>query len=285
MTNQTDDKLVSVDEKSTEQQAVQGVIEQAFTSIMPSTLPSNPSNAANGLHHYCKTELQDFWRFIKRPTRRLRPSSNAGGCWQRLAFFLFLSVLFYIVYMFTIGWAIDALTSITSDLNFSNLKLFAFAALIMAPILEELIFRFGLRNATYTLFFGPILVTIFSGSFFVTLGLTVVIVLMALVFEIQERYRARNGKSGHDFYLGRQFIHAYPKVFWLYAFAFASGHISNHSFDDASWFLVVFAVIPQLVLGVFLGYLRLRDGIASAMSLHFLNNLLAVSLISIFSDS
>ncbi|MEB0033188.1 CPBP family glutamic-type intramembrane protease, partial [Undibacterium sp. RTI2.1] len=171
------------------------------------------------------------------------------------------------------------------DLDFSNLKLFAFAALIIAPILEELIFRLGLRNATYTLFFGPILVTIFSGSFFVTLGLTAVIVLMALVFEIQERYRTRNGKSGHNFYLGRQFIQAYPKVFWLYAFAFSFVHIANHSFDDASGFLVVFAVIPQLVLGIFLGYLRLRDGITSAMSLHFLNNLLAASLIFISPDS
>ena len=72
---------------------------------------------------------------------------------------------------------------------------------------------------------------------------------------------------------------------WFYygsALAFASVHLTNYTEGNAIFLLPL--TIPQLILGLFLGYTRVVNGFWSAILLHALHNGIAVSLVLLFAD-
>jgi len=62
----------------------------------------------------------------------------------------------------------------------------------------------------------------------------------------------------------------YP--FYLTAGLFAIVHISNFSLDVSKWFYGPILVLPQLILGLFFGYVRVRNNLLASIFCHVLHN-------------
>jgi membrane protease YdiL (CAAX protease family) len=231
---------------------------------------------------YIKCEIFHFRKFVLKPVRSFNKIPATKERWARVALFCGIGILFNGLYLLTIGVALDTWTSLEFRSDMTD-KAIIFSALILAPILEELICRAGLRSAKYSLFFGPIFIVTLIGAWQIALSLFFFLMTIVLVHEYLLPWINNGKKPGQNFFLGRSFIQAYPKIFWMYAGAFSLMHVMNFSINNVADIAVVFAVIPQFVMGILWGYVRIRDGIASAIFLHFLNNFIWVSLINMSS--
>ena len=246
-----------------------------FETANASALP-----APKRLIVYAKHEIKACWQYLKHPRylRRSHPSNKER--WSRIALFFTLMLLMDIVFVLTIGLALDKWTTLDYVPDLDGLEFFVIAVLI-APLLEELIFRAGLRVPIYSLYIGPVLITLVGGTTPWQLCLVFIATILMLAFGahlyIQQRKRERGMQT--NFFVARQYLQHYPKVFWLYACGFSLVHIVNYGINDASGLLVVFAVIPQFIAGALWGYIRLRDGLMSSIALHALANFVAFVLI------
>lgn len=227
---------------------------------------------------YIKGEIFHFRKFVLKPVRSFTKISTTKERWARVALFCGIGIIFNCLYSLTIGVALDAWTSLEFRSDMRG-KAMIFSALTLAPIFEELICRAGLRSAKYSLFFGPIFIALFLGTWQIPVSILLLLTAIILVNEYLMPWINEGKKQGENFFLGRRFIQAYPKIFWIYAGAFSLMHVMNYSINNVGDIAVVFAVIPQFVMGILWGYVRIRDGIASVIALHFLNNLFAIVLI------
>ncbi len=128
---------------------------------------------------------------------------------------------------------------------------FIILAVFMIPFIEELVFRLPLRNR-----FNPLfrLITLFSRIF---------------------------GKQVHQD-MKEAFESIYAKyfkiIFYSSALIFALLHITNY---DMSFTLLLFMpllILPQLLFGMFGGYIRLKLGFFWGACLHFAHNLIFLSI-------
>lgn len=221
-------------------------------------------------------EIQDLIQFLVSPTRK-RYNARYDS-WLSLRFFILLILVFLLIV--TISLPIDHALQNFADISAKdeNVSYSLLADLfIFAPILEECIFRAGLRSATYTLLVGPVLIAaIFAGK--VCTVAAVMSLLAANGYLMVERYTKKRHRPEQRFFRNRQFIRWYPVIFWCYAGAFALAHVVNHTFSGWKGILVVFSITPQLFLAAAAGYLRLRNGVSSAIAFHMAYNLIAVLL-------
>ena len=75
----------------------------------------------------------------------------------------------------------------------------------------------------------------------------------------------------------------FPAVFWLSTLAFASIHLFN--FNESNWVSLLPLVLPQFILGMLLGYLRVNYGLWSAIALHMIHNGLIITIVLIASKA
>jgi len=66
----------------------------------------------------------------------------------------------------------------------------------------------------------------------------------------------------------------FPFVFYLTAALFGFAHVSNYEIDPSLWYMFPVLVLPQLLLGLMLGFVRLRYGLWAAILMHAMNNFL-----------
>ena len=156
-----------------------------------------------------------------------------------------------------------------------------FLALGFAPIVEELLFRAGLRRADYTLAIGPALLLLAIAPWvratFIVLAVWVIAALV--INRVLAWHWSR--RPGTRFAFTRRFVAHYAWIFWGYTLAFALMHIGNYSGSGPRGTIVPLLVLPQFVIGAVLGYLRLRDGLRSSMLMHFLVNSAAMALMAV----
>src|SRR5450830_1282420 len=250
--------------------------DRAMTTTLPQPLSARFSRAAL-VRNAVAAELRSVLRFVRRPVRKHPVSVNSAGlAWRILIVFAInLAVTFAIA--LPIQFALQKVIGLRGAVDGSALR-FIIAGVIIAPTLEELIYRAGLRSATVTLAVQPILISLFLAQWLVAL------VLGALygVLRLADRYRQRGLSPAQRFSLrmarGRAFLSRYPRLIWGYAIAFGLSHLSNFQVDSgARWLalLIVLAVISQAWSGLLLSYLRLRYGLATAIMFHTCFNLTA----------
>lgn len=140
--------------------------------------------------------------------------------------FFTLMLLMDIVFVLTIGLALDKWAKLDYMPDLDGLEFFVTAVLI-APLLEELIFRAGLRAPIYSLYIGPILMILVGGATLWQLSLGLIATILVLAFGAHLYVERRKRKRGMqtNFFIARQYVQHYPKVFWLYACAFSLVHI------------------------------------------------------------
>lgn len=156
-----------------------------------------------------------------------------------------------------------------------KMMLFLMVVLI-APIIEELIFRFQLKSFAlaflfYFLAFAEVCYQTLSGVRLVVAIITLIAVI-AVIFTYVNQNRLTRLK----------FIRkAFPIHFYFTAICFGLAHISNYQNPFEYGPAIILLVLPQLFLGFALGYTRMKFGIFQSMALHAAYNLIpALALIA-----
>lgn len=227
-----------------------------------------------------REEVSRLLQFIRRPRRRHPVQLGAAALSGRLLILYGVNLLITCGIALPLQLALEKLVGLR-DVGDSTTLSFFFSAVLIAPVLEEAIFRAGLRSATVSLAIQPILISLLLNQWQVALALTVIVVAGLLV----DRYRQRDLGAAQRFALtmarGRAFLRRYHYMVWGYALAFGLSHIFNFAVDAGSgWLalLIVFAVVSQAFGGLLLSYLRLRYGLLSAMAFHGAFNLAAFGI-------
>lgn len=145
--------------------------------------------------------------------------------------------------------------------------------LLLAPILEELVFRAMLSTDRWLVFVG-------SGLFLITLARMVMLLLskpqtthaifthyllgVALLVPLLAAY-------GLVWWLARRWImvlfRRFPMpIFWASALVFGMAHSFNFEAGAKPWLILL--TLPQISAGIFLGYLRVRYGLRWSIAAH-----------------
>lgn len=141
-----------------------------------------------------------------------------------------------------------------------------FLIVVLAPIVEEIICRLPLRSAIFS-FSIPIsvLISCFLSILSVDPAISSATVLALLGLNIY--FAIKRPKISQ---LQRLYTRFSRSLFYLSAISFGAIHISNY--DSRVWMLMPLLVLPQFVLGLFFGFVRIRYGLRWAMFTHAFHN-------------
>jgi membrane protease YdiL (CAAX protease family) len=203
----------------------------------------------------------DFFQFIWKPKLEKDPNKNIL---HRIKVFTILLVfsffvaffLLIIIGMLTAMGIIDQGEHVFDDLFEKNsaLKIF-FLASVMAPVIEELIFRGPL-----TIFKSPLI--LFKNP--------IKLFNREIILRKNPLILFKNPKT-------------FKFVFYSSALLFGYVHISNFEISTNVLLFSPILVAPQIYLGLVLGYIRVRFGLISSILMHAAYNgiLVSISLLAI----
>ena len=171
--------------------------------------------------------------------------------------------------------------------NFSYWQVFALAVLI-APVLEELIFRYHLRYESLSFLFVSIallsLTTMILDYYFGIFSLinfqtydyktvvliaiflsTVILIPVIILYSLKAELRIGNPSQEWRWL-------NFPFVFYLSILVFAFVHVYNFDLAPSKWYLTPLMVMPQFILGAFIAWVRIRLSMVHCIFIHMLNN-------------
>ena len=202
-----------------------------------------------------------LWDFIKKPTELGKDNTSLqikiGTC---LALFL-IQIPPLLVLMSLIG-GLEQLGLWDEDMHslqkiFQEMEpvLIFFFAVIMAPLLEEVMFRLILR---------------FRSNFLILWSIHIGVALHLG----QKRSLLKTARKVWDKFYGR--------VFYLMTMAFGLMHIMNFEPSLNIYLLAPILVAPQILIGINLGYLRVRFGLIWSILFHAFYNgvLMSIALLT-----
>lgn len=220
-----------------------------------------------------QAELADFFAFVKRPRLAPRLPRSAQPAWRgewlgglqgrRLACWV---LLLWTVNLAALGpLAASVAGMVGAERRLAGMPPWLLAV-VWAPIIEEMVFRFGLRRPALASWLAPILVTgLVLGR---TPGMALVVVVCGLtVGAVLTRRRYRWPWSRN-----RAFVSRFAWIFHGMTLAFACLHLLNFNLPASSYWLLPLLILPQWVTGLVLGWMRVRFGIGAAIMLHALFN-------------
>ena len=234
-----------------------------------------PANSLRG-------EWSRFFAFLKWPTLPDRAVPMQAAGFVAVMRMLALDLLVMSVLLGT-AFAVIALGVDIPETAIAGMEMtagLAFAAIVVAPLAEEIGFRSWLSGRPgHVLFIVATLVAVGIVGASLTTGMqsvdpvkgiiALVIFLAGLVATWVLRQRGAMG----------WFRKAFPLFYWFSALAFASIHLLNFSVENMLAILPL--VLPQFVIGLVLGYLRVNYGLWSSILLHILHNAAFISLVAI----
>jgi membrane protease YdiL (CAAX protease family) len=228
------------------------------------------------------TSARDEWRsyiaFVKRPRLPDRASgiSGAGLIATLRMLGLDLMVMLGLVLIagavLLLGFELPENKISELDWSLRNIGL----VVIGAPLMEEIAFRGWLSGrlghigavllAPFAAFFLTTMLWFADYSFTALAPLVGLVALMGLLLFLLRRHGAM-----------RWFTWAFPLFFWLSTLGFALVHLLNYT--EGAWAVLLPLVIPQLVVGSILAYVRVHYGLWSSVLLHALHNGAAVGAV------
>jgi membrane protease YdiL (CAAX protease family) len=162
--------------------------------------------------------------------------------------------------------------------DLSSLKIFLLAV-ILAPFVEEMLFRYQLKYPLLMTIFLILSIGYLLGQFF---GLTQNPLWLAIQFLIMVSciflYQYDDIRLRIIDFTTRY----YGYFFYWTAIVFAFIHSYNFDLSPDQWYYVPILVMPQFLLGLLLGYIRMQLNIGYAIVVHGLNNLIPVMALIFF---
>jgi len=152
-------------------------------------------------------------------------------------------------------------------------------AVIIAPIFEEILFRYYINKPSLFVygFLTALLFFIVYASFSKMIGLYISIPLAFLVIYVISQDEIVDK-------LTRVYKDYFPYFFYFGAVLFAYVHIFN--FDGSMlWYHTPLLVFPQFFLALYLGYIRIRNGIQYSIFVHALNNCIPMLIMLLVPES
>lgn len=217
-----------------------------------------------------RDEFRDFWRYLRRPTFTPRlphaPLHPMASDWVgsvRVGSILRWVLLLWAVNLIILGpIAAGAASATGASHRLDPTAVPWVLAILWAPIVEELMFRFWLRRPGALLWLMPAFVVIVmygKGMWGATL-LAVLLAVTAIPTLPGMRWR---------FKWRRRYQRHFPWIFYAATVTFAFLHILNFSnIRIANWWLLPLFVMPQFITGLVLGWMRMRRGIGAAILMH-----------------
>ncbi len=217
--------------------------------------------------------IRDFTAFLRAPQHESDRFFSA----QETIYFLFC--LLILDFLLLIPAAIPV--SILSELDLVGEHrveemlnaplLLLFLGVVLAPIMEEIIFRLYLRFDLRTLFISLLGLCLFFGSMYSMTGMFIVFLLI-LSFTLGLFFFALLNPR-FDVIMRHFWDSHFPWIYFGSAILFGMAHLSNFYMPSGQlWLLSPFLVLPQAVLGLILGYIRIKRGIWAAILFHALHN-------------
>ncbi len=197
--------------------------------------------------------IQQFFSYLKKPHAFLNEPLTAQEKWKTVGWILGLDLFLVFISLSIIG-LIDSIIPLKQD-NFeellTNKSPFEILLLItiLVPILEETIFRLFLKYKRNFLF--------------------------------RAIDRVSNTPIAKHFWV--KYFHFF---FYLSALIFAIVHIGNYTNTGLLFYMLApLLVIPQFIIGISLGYIRLKLGFVWSILFHGLYNLILMSPMLIFTEN
>lgn len=227
-------------------------------------------------------EIVDFLRFIVHPRPGPRLGARRAGQglsadfrlnapWWRLAHW---AVLLWTVNIFVFApLALSAAQASGAQHRLDIHNLPWLAALVWAPVVEELTFRYALRRPAMLWWFVPLMTAILvQGAGATSVMMAAVALLLALAplwYPADHRWHWGWNASWR---WRKRVSRAYPWLFHAAALAFAAVHLYNFRLASMNLVLLPLLVLPQWVTGLVLGWTRVKRGIGASMGLHAIFN-------------
>jgi len=246
-----------------------------------------------------KSILNDLYAFLKWPRRQIARVPLTLEAFIRLVgvHYLFLLGAVLILSLGTFLFDIEQLEhSIENLLKDSSPLQFLFMLAGLAPVLEELVFRFPLRFRRGSFFIlllvSSLLCYLISAQYWPPLHELIPADQPDDVNEILKKINfSAAGITGLWFVIGLFFIlvmsmsnaflsktgrfvdSIFPYIFYITAMIFGYVHFTNFT-GEMKWFWIPFLIMPQFMMGLVMGYARLRFGMTANILLHAVNNLI-----------
>lgn len=230
-----------------------------------------------------RDEFRDFLRFVIRPTLgpRLAPRPTGGQIkadWLsglKLGYLLKWALFLWGINLVFLGpIAVAAATAAGAEHRLNLQAIPWMQALLWAPIVEELVFRYSLRRIGQALWVVPVSV----GIMLTGPTMTSILILSAVLFVCwsprygSSRLPSPQRSQGRSWSLRVRYRALFPWVFHAASLAFAGVHLHNFNLPQTAIWLLPLLVLPQWLTGLVLGWLRVRHGIGASMFLHGLFN-------------
>ncbi|MEP5936826.1 MAG: CPBP family glutamic-type intramembrane protease [Erythrobacter sp.] len=222
-------------------------------------------------------QWRHFAGFLRRPELPAQTGSFQQGLkaiFRMLVLDLAIMIMLLSVVLLVVLVGVELPKNAISDLEL-NLPVIL-GIVIAAPVLEELAFRGWLSGKPGHVLALAILIVGLGGATVLSIGdnspapaaiLSIAAMIAALAALIFLRKRPPM----------QWFSRLFPAFFWLSALGFALIHIFNY--QEGDWYALLPLVVPQLVLGSVCAYLRVHNGLWSAMLMHALHNGIIVACV------
>jgi membrane protease YdiL (CAAX protease family) len=224
---------------------------------------------------------KDFIAFVRKPTRRHPHPPGVKTRVRAILTLLALNALFTLLVCSPMALILHRTIGLDARPDLLATGGFIFSALVVAPVVEELMFRAGLRSARWALFGMPVMGSMFASNARITLSIAGLTAIIWLIGRVQSLRLPAEARAMRRWKHGRAFIRHYALVVWIPAAVFGVIHLSNFVADAGlGWrnVFLILAVLSQCMGGMVFSYLRLRHGLESSMAAHFAWNAATIGL-------
>lgn len=221
--------------------------------------------------------------FIRRPYFPAGRDRVGEAQLKHLVQLLFLSLAMMIIVGGVVGSIIATVKgevpeNANETIGQASPMMLLFYGVILAPLIEEVVFRSWLGGRRACVLGLPILVSLFAiataviadvspiMSFAIAGGLSVLILGVARQFSTLSPAAQKAARW-----------RLYPVAFYGSAVMFALLHLSNYE-GGLSSPIMLLAILPQFLVGLILGYVRMRFGLPHAIIFHGLYNLVLIGI-------
>lgn len=240
----------------------------------PQPLPTQPDSL-----------LGVFLRFLRRPlyTAQVPIQQGAVADILRLYSLEVIIMLPLVVIQFLVKIRLSDVGAIQQGPETISLNAFFWYAVILAPVLEETLFRLPLRysplNLALTCCCWSLFIALAASQqiFRDTISYILVLIIAGSILLRFWLKKSINPKSAHRLY--QQW---FPFLFYGSVLFFGLAHITNYNFTTVigqAWTLTPLLVLTQIEGGIFLAFIRIQYGFWWAIVAHSFHNAIVLTLV------